>query len=322
MMGEEDWEEMQTVCEGTKANELYASFGAKYNDEEEIDYIELAFGLDIETVTVGHQSAVGGNGEGISSTVYEGQYVAVEYTIAFSEISEEMVVITLPNAVKNAGTYYEECRFCYEESTEVEKYYTKNGSSYYACPECAEEYICATCNQFVGYDYCCNIDGVRYCYDCCTHDKVGNREYEGQYILQYIQQYDYDLEDYITYNRGDEDGAFVLGENWDISVDIKYELDDTIYFMFTFEEDDGEYSAHIVCSGFIEIDETGALNFYMTAAHVDFNGEVSEEFLEEENAEYFGSARVFEGFMQLSECELFDDETIIGLKLANWTEDY
>ncbi len=311
IIDEEGWEELKTVCEGTKANELYASFGAKYNEDDEIDYIELAFGLDIETVTVGHQGAIGGNGGESSSAVYEGQFVEVEYKLAFSEISAETVEIRLPNAVKNAETYYEECVFCYE-TAEVEKYYTKYGSSYYACPECAEEYTCVSCNQFVGYDYCCICltDRVVYCYDCCTHDEVENREYEGQYVLKYIQESDH------IYNLGENFSFFILGENYDISVDVKYEVDNAIYFTFMVEYRteimNTDVYGYVEHSGFIEINEAGDLEFFKTGFYENSNGEVQEGSLEE--ATYFGTARVFDGFMQL-DCVL-ENNMIVGLQLA------
>ena len=160
MIGEDEWEEGVAILEKVKVNALSASFGAKYGNNDKVNYIEMAMDFDVDAADQHYEW----DGEEEIVT-YEDISFAESFTVKISNISASAAAIEFPEELEDAEVWYDECNFCDTCDETVDSYKVGN-SSYHACPDCAEEYSCYICGEFCGYNYPTANQNGKICEDC------------------------------------------------------------------------------------------------------------------------------------------------------------
>ena len=160
MMGDE-WDVVEEVLGKIEVNALSASFGAKYGDDNKVNYIEMAMDVDFDAAMVSNYWDEEAQ-ERVSDV--QDMSLAESFTVKISNISASAAAIDVPEELEDAEVWYDECDFC-DTCDETVESYNVNGSTYHACPDCAEEYTCSICDEFCGHDYIGGSEG-KICYEC------------------------------------------------------------------------------------------------------------------------------------------------------------
>ena len=163
---EEDWAVAEEVLGKIEANALSASFGAKYGDDNKINYVEMTmdFGMDFATsYTEGSYNSETNEYE--YETTIEEMSIAESFTVKVSNISASAVAIEFPEELEDAEVWYDSCYFCDDNSAEHDTMMNKYGESYLVCDDCQAERTCVGCEEFIWDSWTENEEG-RWHYEC------------------------------------------------------------------------------------------------------------------------------------------------------------
>ena len=166
MIGENEWEEGVAILEKVKVNALSASFGAKYGDNNKVNYIEMAMDFDIDAADQHYEW----DGEEEIVT-YEDISFAESFTVKISNISASKSAIDFPEELEDAVEFGEpenECTKCGDAGEYEIEVHSFSGDFEVT----GVEYLCDDCAQkCTGYINCGNMASHKmmsayYCDEC------------------------------------------------------------------------------------------------------------------------------------------------------------